>query len=62
MGSPPPGLARFGKLLQTNSVVLKEASPWIEYFYRSVRNNVHYFEFNKDNILQAGSLRLGCDD
>jgi hypothetical protein len=25
---------RFGKLLGTNSVVLKETSPWIEYYYR----------------------------
>ena len=52
----PPALEhhRFGKLLQTNSVVLKERSRWIEYYYRSVKPDVHFFEFDKDNVMQVG--------
>jgi hypothetical protein len=45
---------RFGKLLQTNSVVLKETSAWIEYYYRSVLPGVHFIPFSKDNITQVG--------
>ena len=33
---------RFAKLLHTNSVVLKEESPWVEYFYYSLQPGVHY--------------------
>ncbi|EFJ50044.1 hypothetical protein VOLCADRAFT_89007 [Volvox carteri f. nagariensis] len=45
--------SRLGKLLVTNSVVLKEDSVWIEYYYRSLVPNVHYVPFNKDNVLQV---------
>uniref|UniRef100_A0A7R9YW00 Glycosyl transferase CAP10 domain-containing protein n=1 Tax=Chlamydomonas euryale TaxID=1486919 RepID=A0A7R9YW00_9CHLO len=48
---------RFGKLLQTNSVVLKEESRWIEYYYRSVHAGTHFYSFTKDNVLQV-LLRL----
>lgn len=44
---------RFGKLLQTNSVVLKEASQWIEFYYRSVKPMEHYVEFTKKNVMQV---------
>lgn len=44
---------RFGKLLQINSVVLKEESNWIEYYYRSVTPNIHYVSFNKDNVVNT---------
>ena len=44
---------RFGKLLQTNSVVLKEESPWIEFYYRSVHAGRHFYAFNRDNITQV---------
>ena len=46
---------RFGKLLQTNSVVLKEESPWIEFYYRSVHAGRHFYAFNRDNITQVAS-------
>ena len=44
---------RFGKLLQTNSIVLKEESNWIEYYYRSVKPGVHYVSFNRDQVLDV---------
>ncbi|GAX81466.1 hypothetical protein CEUSTIGMA_g8895.t1 [Chlamydomonas eustigma] len=44
---------RFGKLLQINSLVLKEESTWIEYYYRSVKPGVHFISFNKDNVLKV---------
>ncbi|GIL83630.1 hypothetical protein Vretifemale_12300, partial [Volvox reticuliferus] len=44
---------RLGKLLGTNSVVLKETTPWIEYYYRSLESNVHYVPFTKDNVLEV---------
>jgi len=44
---------RFGKLLQTNSVVLKEESPWIEYYYRSVQAGKQYVAFTKDTVMQV---------
>ncbi len=50
---------RFGKLLGINSVVLKEESPWIEYFYRSVVPEQHFIPFNKDNVLQVGRVNDG---
>lgn len=33
---------RFGKLLHTDSVVLKETSGWEEYYYRALTPWVHY--------------------
>ncbi len=44
---PDPSCPRFGKLLQTDSVVLKETTPWIEYYYRSVKPNTHFIPFVK---------------
>ena len=48
-----------GKLLQVNSIVVKEESSWIEYYYRSVippqDNKTILFQFNQDNVLQVGS-------
>ncbi|KXZ50187.1 hypothetical protein GPECTOR_17g824 [Gonium pectorale] len=47
--------SRLGKVLAINSVVLKEESHWIEYWYRSLIPNVHYVPFNKENVLQVVS-------
>ncbi|GIL52126.1 hypothetical protein Vafri_8051 [Volvox africanus] len=44
---------RLGKLLGTNSVVLKETTPWIEYYYRSLEPNVHFVPFTKDDVLEV---------
>ncbi|KXZ53929.1 hypothetical protein GPECTOR_6g847 [Gonium pectorale] len=44
---------RLGKLMGTDSVVLKETTPWIEYYYRSLRPDVHFVPFVKDNVLQV---------
>lgn len=35
-------------------MVLKEQSPLIEYYYRSVKPNIHYVPFTKDDALQVG--------
>jgi hypothetical protein len=32
-------------------VVLKEASMWIEYYYRSVQAGRHYEAFTKDDVM-----------
>ncbi|GLI63223.1 hypothetical protein VaNZ11_006112, partial [Volvox africanus] len=44
--------SRLGKLLGIDSVVVKEDSLWIEYYYRSLVPNKHYVPFNKDNVLE----------
>lgn len=44
---------RFGKMLLTNSLVLKESSPWIEYYYRSVMPGQHYLSFTKDDVMDV---------
>lgn len=44
---------RLGKLLGTNSVVVKETTPWIEYYYRSLKPGEHFEPFTKDNVLQV---------
>eukprot|EP00798_Chlamydomonas_sp_ICE-L_P030640 gene30640-35655_t len=36
---------RLSKLMHTNSVVLKQHSPWIEWYYRSLAQGVHYIGF-----------------
>lgn len=33
---------RLHKIMRTGSPVLKESSPWVEYFSRSLRNMTHY--------------------
>ncbi|GFR51836.1 hypothetical protein Agub_g14300, partial [Astrephomene gubernaculifera] len=44
---------RLGKLMGTNSVVLKESTPWVEYYYRSLQPGVHFVPFTKDDVLQV---------
>eukprot|EP00198_Chlamydomonas_reinhardtii_P001116 XP_001690451.1 predicted protein [Chlamydomonas reinhardtii] len=59
---------RLGKLMGTNSVVLKETTEWIEYYYRyaeracrvgprrchrSLQPGTHFVPFTKDNVLQV---------
>ncbi|KAG2496742.1 hypothetical protein HYH03_005151 [Edaphochlamys debaryana] len=44
---------RLGKLMGTNSVVLKEVTPWIEYYYRSLTPNKETVPFTKDSVLDA---------
>ncbi|KAG2440781.1 hypothetical protein HXX76_003637 [Chlamydomonas incerta] len=44
---------RLGKLMGTNSVVLKETTEWIEYYYRSLKPGTHFVPFTKDNVLQV---------
>ena len=34
-----------------NSVVLKQQSPWLEYYYRSIRDGEHYLEYNLSSVL-----------
>ncbi|KAG2495608.1 hypothetical protein HYH03_006208 [Edaphochlamys debaryana] len=46
--------SRLSKLLALNSVVLKQASPHVEWYYRSLLPNVHYLPFwdhGRDDIL-----------
>ena len=48
------GSFRFSRLLSCNSLVLKEASPWHEYFYRGLTPGIHYqsvFEAAPDDVL-----------
>lgn len=45
---------RFGKLLQMNSVVLKEQTRYIEYYYRSVKPDKHFVAFTKEKAWQVG--------
>ncbi|GAX72768.1 hypothetical protein CEUSTIGMA_g224.t1 [Chlamydomonas eustigma] len=42
--------SRLGHLLGVNSVVLKERSIWIEYYYRSLQEGVDHLEFTVDDI------------
>ncbi|KAG2442031.1 hypothetical protein HYH02_009823 [Chlamydomonas schloesseri] len=44
---------RLGKLMGTNSVVLKETTEWIEYYYRSLKAGTHFVPFTKDDVLQV---------
>ena len=46
--SPLPSLA---PSLQMNSVVLKQESPWIEYYYRSLQPGTHVLTYNTSNLL-----------
>lgn len=45
---------RLAKVLLANSVVLKEDSPWIEYYYRSLKPWVHYAPFRHRAGANAG--------
>jgi hypothetical protein len=65
---------RLAKVLLANSVVLKEDSPWIEYYYRSLRPWVHYAPFRHransvagqegaaDGEVRGAVARLKADD
>ncbi|GFH29433.1 CAP10 domain-containing protein, partial [Haematococcus lacustris] len=48
---------RFGKLLGVNSVIVKEDSPWVEYYYRALSPGQHYLTFTKDSAWQALYMR-----
>ncbi|GFR52155.1 hypothetical protein Agub_g14686 [Astrephomene gubernaculifera] len=43
--------SRLGYIMQINSVVLKERSPWLEYYYRSLQPGGHVIEYSADTIL-----------
>ena len=50
------GSSRLSRLLSCNSLVLKEASPWQEYFYRALKPGTHYqsiFESAPDDVLDT---------
>jgi hypothetical protein len=36
---------RLSNLMHINSLILKQDSPWMEYFYRSIRQDEHYVTF-----------------
>ncbi|KXZ45369.1 hypothetical protein GPECTOR_55g275 [Gonium pectorale] len=40
--------SRLGRVMHTDSVILREASPWAEYYYRALREGVHYLPVLKD--------------
>ncbi|KAG2436014.1 hypothetical protein HYH02_011726 [Chlamydomonas schloesseri] len=44
--------SRLGYIMQTNSVVLRERSPWIEYYYRSLVHGVHVLQYDAGDVLQ----------
>lgn len=46
--------------MQMNSVILKEESPWIEYYYRSLKPGVHYLPFSTAQELTT-TLRMFRD-
>ena len=45
--------ARLGKLLAMNSVMLDYESPFIEYYYRSLKPGVHFLSINENNVLKT---------
>jgi hypothetical protein len=48
------GSFRIGRLMYTNSVILKEESLWEEYWYRALKPGVHYmrvFDTSPDDVL-----------
>ncbi|KAG2437957.1 hypothetical protein HXX76_005572 [Chlamydomonas incerta] len=42
---------RLGYIMQMNSVVLQQESPWIEYYYRSVVPGRHVLTYNASSVL-----------
>ncbi|KAG2489619.1 hypothetical protein HYH03_011899 [Edaphochlamys debaryana] len=58
--------SRLAKLLTVNSVVIKQASPWIEWYYRSLYPQVHYIPFwehsQNDLMCIMELLRKQADD
>ena len=54
--------SRLGHLLGINSVVLKERSPWIEYYYRALKEGKDHLAFSVDELLpMLGEIRVGRD-
>ncbi len=52
--------SRLGHLLGINSVVLKERSPWIEYYYRALVEGKDHVAVKADEVLQTiKELRVG---
>ena len=49
---------RFAKLLHTNSVVMKEDSPWIEYFYPMLKPFEHYLPIFNRSAVDALELQM----
>ncbi|GIM08960.1 hypothetical protein Vretimale_12862 [Volvox reticuliferus] len=43
--------SRLGYIMQTNSVILKQRSPWIEYYYRSLVPGIHVLEYGPEDVL-----------
>lgn len=60
------GSSRLSRLLWCNSLILKEASPWQEYFYRGLVAGTHYrtvFEAAPDDVLGVvAAARATPDD
>ncbi|KAG2500688.1 hypothetical protein HYH03_001454 [Edaphochlamys debaryana] len=58
--------SRLAKLLSLNSVVLKQESPWIEWYYRSLSPYGHYVPFwqhSRDDVLHViDALRAQPED
>jgi len=44
---------RLGAVMQTNSVVLRQRSHWIEYYYRSLEPYKHYIPYDIDSIVDV---------
>lgn len=51
--------SRLAKLLHTNSVVLKEESPWREYFYAALTPGVHYLPIFNTSLFDLFDVQLG---
>ncbi|GLI71261.1 hypothetical protein VaNZ11_016381 [Volvox africanus] len=43
--------SRLGYIMQTNSVILKQRSPWIEYYYRSLVPGTHVLAYGPEDVL-----------
>ena len=60
--------SRLGHLLGINSVVLKEKSPWIEYYYPALKEGEDHLEFEIHglvhmlNKIRVRSMALGHDN
>jgi hypothetical protein len=52
--------SRLGHLLGINSVVLKERSPWIEYYYPALKEGEDHLEFDVGTIMETlRDIRVG---
>ena len=53
--------SRLGHLLGINSVVLKERSPWIEYYYPALKKGEDHLEFEVQglaHVLKKSRVRI----